>query len=315
MQKQKTEQGTKFKNGEVKEIKNLIQSLLKNTNKPKIGFVGQGFVGKNQADDYERRGYKPVRYSLEPQFVKNKKEIGECDIVFIAVPTPTTPKGFDDSIVRQAVSLVAPGKIAVIKSTVLPGTTESIQKEYSDRIVLHAPEFLSEATASRDAAFPDRNIVGIPKDTPLYTECAKLVLSSLPQAPYNKICSSREAELIKYARNTMGLVRIVFINILYDLSQSLETDWSNIEEAICNDPQNGPTYSRPLHKSGRGAGGHCFIKDFGALKNFFASRINDKKSMAVLTALETKNIELLLSTQKDIDLLKGVYGQSVVKNI
>lgn len=311
MQKQKIDSsGLKSKKGEIKKFTN---PLLESLEKPSVGFIGQGFVGKNQADDYERRGYNPVRYSLEPQFIKNKEEIGKCDIVFIAVPTPTTPEGFDDSIVRQAVSLVAKGKIAVIKSTVLPGTTESIQKEYSDRIVLHAPEFLSEATASRDAAFPDRNIVGIPKDTPLYTECAKLVLSSLPTAPYNKICSSREAELIKYARNTMGLVRIVFVNILYDLSQSLDTDWSNIEEAISNDPQNGPTYSRPIHKSGRGAGGHCFIKDFGALRKFFESHLDDKKSMDVLRALEAKNIELLLSTHKDLDLLKGVYGEKIVK--
>lgn len=312
MQKQKTEPGLKSKSGD---IKNFTNPLLERLEKPSVGFIGQGFVGKNQADDYERRGYKPVRYSLEPQFINNKEKVGKCDIVFIAVPTPTTPEGFDDSIVRQAVSLVAKGKIAVIKSTVLPGTTESIQREYSDRIVLHAPEFLSEATASRDAAFPDRNIVGIPKDTPLFVESAKLVLSSLPTAPYNKICSSREAELIKYARNTMGLVRIVFVNILYDLSQSLDTDWGNIEEAISNDPQNGPTYSRPLHKSGRGAGGHCFIKDFGALKKFFASRIDDKKSMDVLASLEVKNIDLLLSTQKDLDLLRGVYGEDVTNQI
>lgn len=318
MQKQKQQKIAREKKSDdegSKETKNIIISIVRNKNKLKIGFIGQGFVGKNQADDYERRGYNPVRYSLESQFINNKEEIGKCDIVFIAVPTPTTPTGFDDSIVRQAVSLVAKGKIAVIKSTVLPGTTESIQQEYKDRIVLHAPEFLSEATASRDAAFPDRNIVGIPKDTPLFAESAKLVLSSLPTAPYNKICSSREAELIKYARNTMGLVRIVFVNILYDLSQSLETDWSNIEEAISNDPQNGPTYSRPLHKSGRGAGGHCFIKDFGALKKFFASRIDDKKSMDVLASLEAKNIELLLSTQKDLDLLKGVYGEDVTNQI
>ena len=34
-----------------------------------------------------------VRYSLEEPHVKNGDKIGECDIVFIAVPTPTTPKG------------------------------------------------------------------------------------------------------------------------------------------------------------------------------------------------------------------------------
>lgn len=298
-------------NSKVTKIKNFIIPLIKNLDKPTVGFIGQGFVGKNQADDYERRGYPLIRYSLEPQFVNNKEEISKCDIVFIAVPTATTPDGFDDSIVRQAISLVAPGKIAVIKSTVIPGSTESIQEDYPDIYVLHAPEFLSEATAARDAAFPDRNIVGIPKNTPQYLHAAEKVLASLPLAPYNKICNSKEAELIKYARNTMGFARIVFVNILYDLSLNIGVNWNEIEEAISNDPENGPTYSKPVHKSGRGAGGHCFIKDFSALRKFFIDNIPDKKSASILTALENKNIDLLLTSRKDLDLLKGVYGEKI----
>ena len=66
--------------------------------KIKIGFIGQGYVGKNYADDFERRGYKVVRYALEEPYRKNKEQIRDCDLVFIAVPTPTTPKGFDESI-------------------------------------------------------------------------------------------------------------------------------------------------------------------------------------------------------------------------
>ena len=71
---------------------------LSNT-KPLIGFIGQGFIGKNYADDFEQRNYKVVRYALEGTYAGNKDRIKECDIVFIAVPTPTTPEGFDLSIV------------------------------------------------------------------------------------------------------------------------------------------------------------------------------------------------------------------------
>ena len=42
--------------------------------RPLIGFCGQGWIGKNYADDFERRGYYVVRYSLEKQYIKNKKE-------------------------------------------------------------------------------------------------------------------------------------------------------------------------------------------------------------------------------------------------
>ena len=119
--------------------------------KTTIGLIGQGWVGKNMADAIEELGHDVVRYSLEEPFVRNKDKIKQCDIVFIAVWTPTTPSGFDDSIVREVVQLVGVGKIAVIKSTMLPGTTESIQQQYPDRIVLFSPEFLRQASAADDA--------------------------------------------------------------------------------------------------------------------------------------------------------------------
>ena len=69
-------------------------------NKVKIGFIGQGFVGKNYADNFEVRGYAVIRYAKEKPYNKNKEAIKDCEVVFIAVPTPTTPKGYDASIIR-----------------------------------------------------------------------------------------------------------------------------------------------------------------------------------------------------------------------
>ena len=75
--------------------------------KQKIGFIGQGWIGKNYADNFEERGFTVIRYALEEPYNGNKDKIKDCDIIFIAVPTPSTPQGFDDSIVRQAVALAA----------------------------------------------------------------------------------------------------------------------------------------------------------------------------------------------------------------
>src|SRR5437868_5759053 len=124
-------------------------------NNLKIGFIGQGFVGKNMATDFAERGFEVVRYSLEPEYVGNRDLIKECDTVFMAVPTPTTPTGFDDSILRDEVKLVGKDKIVVIKSTILPGTTESLQKENPDIFILHSPEFLREVTAKEDTKNPE----------------------------------------------------------------------------------------------------------------------------------------------------------------
>src|SRR3989344_9432020 len=96
----------------------------------KIGFIGQGWIGKNYADYFEDRGFEVIRFALEEPYINNKDKIKECDIVFIAVPTPSTPRnGFEYDIVGKSVQLVGKGKIAVIRSTLVPGTTEIIQKD------------------------------------------------------------------------------------------------------------------------------------------------------------------------------------------
>jgi len=279
--------------------------------KKMIGFVGQGWIGRNYADNFEDRGYKVIRYSLEASYSANKDIVGECDIVFIAVPTPTTPEGFDDQIVREAVKLVKPGKIAVIKSTVLPGTTESVQAENPGVYVLHSPEFLTEATARYDADNPAMNIIGIPADTPEYRRAGEAVLEVLPESPYHAICLAKEAELIKYVRNCFLYSKVVFMNLAYDLNQKLSGDWRAIKSALAADPMVGKMHLEPVHKSGRGAGGHCFIKDFEAFLNLYNEKMpDDGLGNDVLISLRDKNLELLVETGKDKNLVAGVYGQN-----
>lgn len=278
-------------------------------NKPLIGFIGQGFIGKNYADDFEARGYSVVRYSLEEPHVNNKEKIAGCDIVFIAVPTPTTPKGFDYSIVQNALSLVGKGKIAVIKSTMIPGTTDILQKENTDIFVFHSPEFLREVSAAYDAAHPDRNIIGIPMDTDEYREKANSVISILPTAPYVKICTARDAEFIKYGGNNFFYVKVVYMNLLYDLAQKVGCDWNTVRDGMIADPRIGPSHMNPVHDSGRGAGGHCFIKDFAAFANAYEKLVGDIEGVKALRAFEEKNIKLLKDSKKDSELLEGVYGK------
>lgn len=284
---------------------------------PLIGFIGQGWVGKNYADDFERRGYDVVRYALEEPYRANKDRIKDCDIVFIAVPTPTTPdKGFDASIVKGAVELVGPGKIAVIKSTLLPGTTATIQREHLLQTVLFSPEFLSVSTAAYDAAHPFVNVVGLPQDDTQHRVAAELVHSVLPEAPAAITCKSVEAETIKYTHNASAYTQIMFFNMMYDLMTSLGGDWSVVHRAVLADPFIPNRYAQPMHKSGRGAGGGCFIKDYAALRGFYEKHLpHDQGAIALLRATEQKNIELLRGSGKDVDLLAGVYGTDVLAGI
>ncbi len=280
--------------------------------KPLIGFIGQGFIGKNYADDFENRGYTVVRYATRPEFAKNKERIKECDIVFIAVPTPSTPKGFDYSIVESVLPLVGKGKSAVIKSTILPGTTEKLQKKFPHISVFHSPEFLAEATAAYDAAHPNRNIIGIPKESPKARADARAVLRVLPKAPFEAILPVREAELVKYAGNCLLYVKVVFGNLLYDVAEELGIEWSAVRDAVGADPRIGTSHLNPVHFGGRGAGGHCFIKDFAAFAQIHGALVTDPLGAKLLEALRDKNNALLRESGKSLDLLEGVYGRNKI---
>lgn len=282
-----------------------------------IGFIGQGWIGKNYADDFEARGYEVVRYALEEPYVNNKDAIKDCEIVFIAVPTPTNQDGFDGSFVRDALSVVGKGSIAVIKSTITVGTTKKLQSEFANITVLHSPEFLREKTAAHDAANPDRNLIGIPQDTDDMRASARAVMDVLPDAPYQHIMDSNDAELVKYAGNCFLYTKVLFMNQLYDLVKESKGDWQRVREALIHDPRIGVSHTEPVHNSGhdesgqkglRGAGGHCFIKDFETFRTMYEEWVGDSFGSDSLRAQSEYNRKLLVQSGKDLDLAESVYG-------
>ncbi len=281
-----------------------------------IGFIGQGWIGKNYANDFEQRGLNVVRYGLESEYIGNKDKIKDCDIVFIAVPTPTTPKGFSYDIVEESLKLIGSGKIAVIKSTVLPGTTNFLQDKFPDIFLIHSPEFLLEIHAAYNAAHPDRNILGLPIENDIYVDKANLVMSVLPEAKYKKIMMARESELVKYIGNCFLYEKVVFFNQMFDLADSLGLNYKNIREGVINDPRIGESHTSIAHASGhnknvlgRGAGGHCFIKDFEALIEIYKKQIpEDIIGLKTFQSIRDRNYKYLIDTKKDLDLLTGVIG-------
>jgi UDPglucose 6-dehydrogenase len=227
---------------------------MANGKKPLIGFIGQGWIGKAYADNFEDRGFEVVRYALEKQYVKNKDKIKDCDIVFIAVWTPTTPKGFDSSVIESVLPLVGKGKTAVLKSTIVPGTTELLQKKFADIVLLYGPEFLSVASHLHDAAHPFVNLMGMPVSDAKHFNAAERVMKILPKAPYSDVCKSVEAEIFKYTHNASGYTQVILFNLMYDLAQKLGANWDVVHKAVLADPLIAKRYANPVHKSGRGAG-------------------------------------------------------------
>ena len=295
-----------------------MKDMKKKIEGEKIGFIGQGWIGKNYADDFEERGYRVVRYDVE-KFANNKDLIADCSIVFIAVPTPTTKKGFDYSIVESVLPLIGKGKTTVIKSTVLPGTTEKLQKKFPKIHIFHSPEFLMEATAAHNARHPDRNIIGIPTLNAKNKKLAEEVLKVLPKSDYNKVMHVREAEMVKYIGNGFLYTKVVFFNIMFDMLKAQKLDYENVREAVAMDPRITGAHTKILHNSGhtrhigRGAGGHCFIKDFEAMLGMHKQFLGEDLGLKALKGYREKNNSLLVNSKKDLELLSGVIGKSNIQ--
>jgi UDPglucose 6-dehydrogenase len=270
--------------------------------KPKIGFIGQGFIGKNYADDFEERGYAVVRYDVSDVYRGNRDAIAGCDIVFIAVPTPTlSARGCDTSIVGEVLLLVGKGKIAVIKSTIPPNATDMLQTEFPTIDVFHSPEFLTASNAAHDARHPQRNIVG-------YTDKSKKradeVMAVLPDASYKLITTAANAAAIKYGGNIWLMQKVLFMNTLYDFCKHAHADFSVVTEGMAADPRIGSSHLQVVHEGGRGAGGHCLPKDLASYIHMYEHertggiRGYEELALAYLRAGERYNAALLKETGK-----------------
>lgn len=275
----------------------------------KIGFVGLGFVGGNLADSLEDRGFENlVRYSLEPKYRKNRGMISKCDMVFICVPTPTKKGKFDGSVVVEGLSLVGEGAIAVIRSTVPPGFIYRVMNDVGCRIV-YSPEFLDEDTARKDTDSPARNVVGVHHpNTEEGKDLAACVLSVIPRAKRNVVCSYDEASLIKYAGNGFFFVKNVFFNAVADIADSIGCDSELIRSAVASDSRIGEVHTHPVHKGGRGAGGKCLPKDMRVMREFCQDILGQyDPAGSFLFHAERRNRKMLESSGKDSKIVKEVY--------
>jgi len=276
----------------------------------KVGFIGTGFIGSSMYRNFQKRGYTGmVQYDNE-KFIGNKEKLADCEVIFIAVPTPSTPEGFNYDILKEVCKIPKRNQIVVIKSTLTPDAMRDLKDSNPQAILLHSPEFLSEDTAQHDTDFPDRNIVGISdmSDESLRT-IAKEVLAILPDAPINEICTYEESTLVKYAGNCFFFVKNVYFNMLHDLAEHYGCKWERLHRMIIGDPRIANVHTNPYHKSGRGAGGHCLIKDMKAFNEMYDVKMEDTLGSMALRGLEGKNIENLKNSKKDLDLLNGCYGE------
>ena len=187
-------------------------------------------------------------------------------VIMIAVGTPPLGDGRADltqvrAAFTQAVRNAGPETVIVIKSTVPPGTTASLQSlcRRNGRSVplTVCPEFLAEGSAVRDFRQPPQVVIG-GDDRDACERVARLF--GHLDAPI-RITDSTSAELIKYGVNAFLAMKISFINEMAQLCEFTGADVSSVADGIGTDERIG----RAFLGAGLGFGGSCFPKDVRAL--------------------------------------------------
>ncbi len=313
-----------------------------------IAVVGQGFVGGSLTTVFAERGETVYVYDKAgkraeggfagfprdnlsrimipttlPEFVREcEATSGFSGVFFVCVPTPMYEDGSPDtSIVEEVLESIctapysadSPERIAVIKSTVPPGSTEKWNKQFNDRglHVVFNPEFLTEANAINDMREQNRIVLGGPR--PFINTVRNIFQRAFPRVPIIKT-SSTTAEMVKYVTNCMLAVKVSFANEVAQVCEALDADGLNIdydkvvEYAKC-DRRLGDTHWSvpgpvPTHDGRyvRGFGGHCFPKDINAMMNV-ARSYGIKPTM--MSAAWEKNLEVRDSRDRDWELQVG----------
>jgi UDPglucose 6-dehydrogenase len=280
-----------------------------------ISVFGLGYVGLTTAACLASRGFKVICYDVdeakvdavnsgrapffEPKLdellrravnegnlraVKDPKiAILNSEVTFITVGTPSGDDGSIDltyvesasRMIGEALRLKSAWHLVVVKSTVLPTTTENVVKRIIEKAsgrrcgeefgLCVNPEFLREGNAVEDTFKPDRIIIGeVDKRSgdhleeiyrEFYGDELPLIIRTTPV----------NAEMIKYANNAFLAMKVSFINMIANLCQKIPgADVEIVARGIGLDKRIGPLFL----KAGVGWGGSCLRKDLEALLNY-----------------------------------------------
>ena len=284
-----------------------------------IGVVGVGYVGLVTAAGLASVGHRVVCMDIDPRRVdavnagrsllyepgldpliargvrdgtlRATPNIGDAvrhsDAVFVCVGTPSAADGgIDLRAVRAAVRAIgealrprAERIVIVVKSTVVPGTTEEViapllwQKAGGDHRSIGLavnPEFLREGRAVQDFLQPDRIVIGGIDEASAQTVAD---IYTAIRAPI-RVTTPRTAETIKYASNALLALLISFSNEIGAICESAAgVDSEEVMSALHLDRRLSPSVDGlrvapdilQYLKTGCGFGGSCLPKDVRAL--------------------------------------------------
>lgn len=249
--------------------------------------------------------------------------VHNTDVSLVCVGTPSNPNGSLDLryVTRVCEEIGAALKdkqglhTVVIRSTMLPGTIESVViptlAEYSEKQVgidfgvCINPEFLREGSSLKDFYAPPFTLIGADDDDTTTT------VRSL----YNGIdapvvaTSVKTAEMVKYVCNCFHALKVSFANEVGNICKALGVDSHEVMDIFCQDTK--LNLSAYYLKPGFAFGGSCLPKDLRAI-NYKAKQVDVE--VPVLSSILPSNrqqieraVEMVLATGKK---RVGIFGFS-----
>ena len=266
-------------------------------NMPKIGIVGLGFVGSAIKDNMEH-ACNLILVDPPKGLLGKYEDLLDCEGVFVCVPSPQGDDGScDTSYLESALDKLASLNytgVIISKSTAPPSVYKALQAKHKN--LVHAPEFLTAADASRDYANGKFAIIG--GCVGAYQRDAERIIrigqSSIGQNV--RYCTIDEAALAKYTINTYLATKVAFMNEVYSVATKSGMNYDTIISMVNMDSRIGSSHLKVPGPDGTfGFGGACFPKDTAALLKY-AEEIG--VNMMVLDAAVRKNTLLRLTEPK-----------------
>jgi UDPglucose 6-dehydrogenase len=210
-------------------------------------------------------------------------DLSDRDVVFVCVSTPSGPDGAADlhavdAAIDELTSVLRPGAVVALKSTVPVGTTRRIARRLEPAGIraVSNPEFLREGHAIYDFRQPDRIVIGADDD-----EAADMVDEVYGAGSPTLRMSPESAELAKYASNAFLAVKISYANSLARLCARVGANVEDVTRCMGADVRIGAHFLQP----GPGWGGSCLPKDTAALLH--TGRLHDVALPEVQAARST----------------------------
>lgn len=237
--------------------------------------------------------------------------VKHAEVMLICVGTPGLTNGsLDLTYVRRiceqigrALADTSEYKIVVARSTMLPGTMESVvipvleqasgKRADKDFGVCINPEFLREGTAIYDYDHPPKTVIGT-RDARA-AERLESLYSHL-EAPLI-VTDLRTSEMVKYVDNTWHALKVTFANEIGRMSKAMGVDAREIMRLFCRDTKLNlsPTYLRP----GFAFGGSCLPKDVRALT--YRSRTLDVETPMLSAILASNDLQV----NRALEIIRG----------